>query len=385
MIKKNLKIENLNFSQALLEWYDHHQRTLPWRSDPTPYKVWMSEIMLQQTQVVTVIPYFERFIKAFPNFQALAEADEDLILKMWEGLGYYNRARNMKRCAEILVYAYEGRLPDTRKELESLPGIGPYTAGAILSIAFGRRELAADGNLYRVMARLTNEDGDLRDSKVLKSLRKYAISLMPYQRLSDYTQAIFEQGALICLPRNPDCNNCSISSFCQSYRHRTQDLIPYKSKAPKKNIRTITVVRIDCEDKTAIRKRDDHNLMGGLWELLTLEGHLTINQIQESFQNLGYKVNVQVKGKRKVLFTHIDWRIQDLHLVLADKRDKMDYSIDSNSKVIEQYLNTCLWIPMQNIRQDFAFSTVYLQAFSNDSHSNESKDSINDNEDVRSI
>lgn len=364
MKKNRSQIQENNFSESLLAWYDVHKRILPWRSDPTPYKVWMSEIMLQQTQVITVIPYFERFIKAFPDFQTFSKADEDTLLKMWEGLGYYNRVRNMKRCAEIIVKDYNGLLPDTRLSLEALPGIGPYTAGAILSIAFGKRELAADGNLYRVMARITNEEGDLRNPKVLADLREYAIGLMPYTRLSDYTQAIFEQGALVCTPKNPNCCDCSIQSFCQSYIHKTQSLIPYKSKLANKKIRTITVVRIDYNNQTAIRKRKDQNLMGGLWELMTLKGHFNSNQIKEMFLNLGYIVKVDVKGRRQVAFTHIDWRIQDIHLFLIEKLEKPSQVKDLMVIELERFLATCSWVPLNSIQHEYAFSTVYLQAFS---------------------
>lgn len=353
------------FSSTLIKWYAENKRELPWRSNPSPYNIWVSEIMLQQTQVIKVIPYFERFIDSFPNFYLLAQAKEDTLLKIWEGLGYYTRVRNMKRCAEILVRDYDGMLPKTREELESLPGIGPYTAGAILSIAYGQRELAADGNVYRVMARITNNRHDLRDPDFLRGLRKDALNLMPYENLSDYTQAFFEQGALICTPKKPNCPSCAIQSFCLSYKHNTQDSIPFISKAKKKNIRYVTVIRIDRDGLTAIQKREDKKLMGGLWELLTLEEHINEMFVQESFEQLGYKVKVNVKGKRRTIFTHIDWRIQDIYVEILDEFIPQFEQMDIHAHRIISFFDFCLWVPLEKVLDHYAFSKVYLGAFQN--------------------
>jgi len=245
----------------LLDHYDARQRNLPWRRARDPYAVWVSEIMLQQTRVETVIPYFERWMKRFPNVDALADADLDDVLKTWEGLGYYSRARNLHRAASIVRERYDGNIPDSVASLKQLPGIGEYTAGAIASIAYARRAAAVDGNVKRVLARLLDEP-----SPSAKLLRTAAHDLVPPTRAGDFNQALMELGATICLPTSPRCEQCPIARACRACHAGTQLERPRrkpKRALPEEHVVTIVACR---DGALAVRKRPARGLLAGLWE-----------------------------------------------------------------------------------------------------------------------
>ena len=252
--------------RRLLQWFDGHARDLPWRGTRDPYAIWVSEIMLQQTRVQTVKPYYQRFLKRFPTVEKLARARIDTVLKLWEGLGYYSRARNLHRAAREIVARCEGRLPATRDELVTLPGIGSYTAGAIASIAFGRREPVVDGNVTRVLCRLFCIHADPKRTDVQKQLWSLATSLLPRTRAGDHNQALMELGSEICLPRNPRCDECPLVRTCEARRRGEEASLPVKR--PRKELPTVTVAVgvIYRDGLILIDKRKPDGLLGGLWE-----------------------------------------------------------------------------------------------------------------------
>ena len=255
------------FQNDILTWYDQHAADLPWRADQDPYHVWLSEIMLQQTQVETVKPYFARFLAAYPTIDALAAASLDDVLKLWEGLGYYSRARNLHRAAQAVVRDTNGQFPRTVEGLLKLPGIGRYTAGAIASIAFGEAAPVLDGNVIRVFARLTDLKDDVTEPEVKSRLWELAEEWLPPQRPGDYNQALMELGRVICKPRNPTCNKCPVRADCMAYQHGTQNLRPVKkAKAATPHYDVTAGIIWNDVGEMLIAQRPLDGLLGGLWE-----------------------------------------------------------------------------------------------------------------------
>ena len=293
------------FVDVLLAWYEKNKRTLPWRGDPTPYETWVSEIMLQQTRVETVKPYFARWTAAFPTVFELAKADEETVLKLWEGLGYYSRARNLHKAAKVVVEEYGGELPKDKKQLQKLPGIGAYTAGAILSIAFGEREPAVDGNVLRVVSRLLADPFDITDVKVREKVADMLRPLMPEKRTSDFTQAMFEIGALVCLPdEDYRCEECPLTGFCAAYRKNRQDDFPVKPIKKAKKEENITVFVLRYGGKYALRRRPDKGLLAGLYELPNERGFLSVEEAKKLYPGKIKKLPAATH-----VFTHVVWRM----------------------------------------------------------------------------
>ncbi len=239
---------------------------MPWRSDPSPYKVWVSEIMLQQTQVITVIPYFDRFIKRFPSFRALAAADLQSVLKLWEGLGYYSRARNLHQAAKVITHEYGGKLPRTAAELRQFPGIGPYTSAAIASIAFGEAVPSVDGNLLRVCSRLWGLETPMRDKALADEVRARLVPLIKTVNPSWFNQAMMETGALICKPRNPLCVSCLLSKYCVAIKGGRTGELPVVQRAGKVPHYQVGVGVVWKRGKILIARRHETQMLGGLWE-----------------------------------------------------------------------------------------------------------------------
>jgi A/G-specific adenine glycosylase len=286
------------FATRLLAWYAKHKRDLPWRRDAhDPYRVWISEIMLQQTQVATVIPYYARFLAYFPNIQSLANAKLDAVLKAWEGAGYYARARNLHRAAKEIAVRFGGKLPDTVDELLALPGIGRYTAGAIASIAFKRDAPIVDGNVVRVLCRCFNVKSNPKNSTTQKQLWNLAETLLPHGRAADFNQGLMELGATICAPRNPQCAICPLNRICAARRLGLQSKLPAKSQKKKLPHHEIGVGVIWKRGKILIAKRFDRDLLGGLWEFPG--GHCENNESlqtcvrREAKEELGIRVKVE--------------------------------------------------------------------------------------------
>ena len=255
-----------SISNALLAWYDRNQRDLPWRSArPDPYHVLVSEVMLQQTQVATVVPYFQRFLAKFPTLTALSESDEQDVLRLWQGLGYYSRARNLRAAARRIVADHDGKIPDDLDSLRQLPGIGPYTAGAIASIAFGRRAAIVDGNVARVLCRLNK-----MERKVPAKLWAIAEKLVPAARPGDFNSALMELGATLCTPVNPQCSICPLKRNCLAFAAGVQHLIPHKSKRVAQPLVRRWTYAIRNKNHYLIEQRPPTGRWAGLWQFVTL-------------------------------------------------------------------------------------------------------------------
>lgn len=294
----------------LLAWYDENARVLPWREDTGPYHVWVSEIMLQQTRVETVIPYYNRFIQQLPDIQSLAEAEEERLLKLWEGLGYYRRARNLQKAAQTIMEKHGGRFPEAYGDILSLPGIGEYTAGAIASICFEQPVAAVDGNVLRVTARLTGCGADISAPQVKKKIAGLLGSIYPADRSGDFTQSLMELGAVVCLPNGLQCGVCPIAFACRACQTGTQAELPVKAKkAPRKKEKK-TVFLLRCGENIAIRQREMDALLGGLWEFPNASGHLTPAEAKNSLEHWGISAAAVAEGLgRKHIFTHIEWEM----------------------------------------------------------------------------
>jgi len=252
--------------RRLLSWYRSEARDLPWRHTRDPYRVWLSEIMLQQTRVETVLPYYERFVAAFPDVAALAAADPDRVLKLWEGLGYYSRARNLQKAAKIIVSEYNGKFPETAVGIRKLPGVGRYTAGAIASIAFGERVPVLDGNVKRVLARLFAVMDSIDATSTQHDLWTAATLLVPEKDPGDFNQALMELGARICTPRRPRCSDCPVESQCQARADGLQETLPVRKPKKATPHYDIVAAAIQRDGAYLLGKRRETSMLGGLWE-----------------------------------------------------------------------------------------------------------------------
>ena len=290
--------------EPLLAWYDTHRRHLPWREDPAPYHVWLSEIMLQQTRVEAALPYYERFLREVPDIPSLAALPEERLLKLWEGLGYYSRARNLQKAALLLVERYGGALPADYDAVRALPGVGDYTAGAICSIAFGLPTPAVDGNVVRVVSRLAGDEGDSTRPAVRRDYRERLAALYPAGRAGDFTQALMELGALLCLPNGrPRCGDCPAAAFCAGCASGHPETLPVKPpKKPRRQERRRIWLLLSPAG-VLLRGRPARGLLAGLWEFPnelgdTMPAEWGIRAASDSFG-----------GTAKHIFTHIEWRL----------------------------------------------------------------------------
>lgn len=316
--------------QPLLEWYEKNARVLPWREESTPYRVWVSEIMLQQTRVEAVKPFFERFIKRLPNVKALAECPEDELLKLWEGLGYYNRVRNMQKAAIQIMEEYNGELPADYEALLALKGIGNYTAGAIASISFKIPVPAVDGNVLRILTRVTEDDTDIMKSAFRKQMEVQLASLMQdaekfdAQKSGMFNQALMELGATVCVPNGaPQCEKCPWGEVCQTRRNGRIAEIPVKSKAKERRIEERTVFVIRDGEQVAIRKRPAKGLLAGLYELPNTEGHLEQKAAIEYVKSMGYQpLRIQPLEEAKHIFSHVEWRMKGYAVLIEEPEHK---------------------------------------------------------------
>lgn len=303
----------------LLAWYEDHARILPWRSSPEPYQVWVSEIMLQQTRVEAVKPYFLRFMEEFPTVRSLAEADDDRLMKLWEGLGYYSRARNLKKAAIIACEQYGGTLPDTYEGLLSLPGIGSYTAGAVASIAYGLREPAVDGNVLRVLSRVTASREDIGKQSVKREMEALIRRIMPEKRTGEYNQALIETGAIVCVPNGtPKCGECPMESLCLASRRGLTEEIPVKAGKKARRVEKRTVFLIETSDQILIRKREGEGLLASLYELPNLDGW---TEGKEGMDRLGIPERLLLESEElpeaRHIFSHVEWKMKGIRLRLS--------------------------------------------------------------------
>ena len=279
----------MNFSRIILEWYELNKRLLPWRNTNEPYRIWLSEIMLQQTRVAQGIPYYMRFVEAFPTVQDLSSASEEQVLKLWQGLGYYSRARNLHATAKIITEKYNGKFPDTYKELLQLKGIGDYTASAIASICFGRPEAVVDGNVYRVLSRYYGIDLPINSSEGVLYFKELAKEIMDAKNIRDYNQGIMEFGALQCTPKNPDCNSCPLQKSCVALATNRIDILPVKLKKNKVRNRYFNyLVLVDENKQTLLQQRKGNGIWQNLYEfpLLETENYIGHTEVADNLKEL---------------------------------------------------------------------------------------------------
>jgi len=306
----------MTFSQILLDWYDVNKRPLPWRSTNDPYRIWLSEIMLQQTQTETVKGYYASFLERFPTVFELADAPEDDVLKLWEGLGYYSRARNLHKAAKMVAGDMSGIFPKDAKGLRTLPGVGPYAANAIASIAYNECVPALDGNQARVLSRI------LAYEDVIKTpfdLHAQAMSLISPDRPGDYNQALMDLGAGICTPKRPKCNECPVSAFCSAFKNDAAEEFPKKVPPIPKREQDMCVVIALYNGKFLLKKRPK-GLLGGLYEFCLLEGHHSPTDLAERLKEAGFglsKILASLPDSKHV-FTHLVWRMQGYHAEVSE-------------------------------------------------------------------
>ncbi|MDF9824856.1 A/G-specific adenine glycosylase [Breznakia sp. PF5-3] len=317
------------FTENLLQWYDENARILPWRSEPTPYRVWVSEIMLQQTRVEAVRPYFERFMKAFPSLYDLAEATDEKLHKMWEGLGYYNRVKNMKKCAIVCVEQYDGKLPSDYEMLLTLPGIGSYTAGAIASIAFKQPVAAVDGNVLRVFSRVLVSEDDILKEATKKKFQTIIKSYIPKNHADAFNQALMEIGALICVPNAaPRCNICPLAKDCLGYQSGKAPHLPNKSPKKRRRIEKRSVFVFVYKNKLQIQKREDKGLLAGLYEFPNINQHYTKKALEEYVVENYPMEKIIPLTKAKHIFSHIEWHMKGYLIVLEKPNKGLFITID---------------------------------------------------------
>jgi A/G-specific adenine glycosylase len=300
---------------AILPWYEENRRDLPWRRDREPYHVWLSEIMLQQTRVEAVKGYYLRFLEALPAIEDLASCDDDRLNKLWEGLGYYTRAANLKKAAQQIVKVHGGVFPEDYASVRALPGIGDYTAGAICSICFGMPVPAVDGNVLRLIARITDDPTPIDLPQRKEAVRRELEQVYPAQA-GEFTQALMELGATLCGPnREPDCANCPCRGFCLGYQRGTARHLPVKLPKRKRREEDRTVLILRCGDRYALEKRSGKGLLAGLWQFPNTEGHLSPGEAAELAANWGTAPRELIRQTdKKHIFTHIQWNMRGYYL-----------------------------------------------------------------------
>ena len=332
-----------NFADVLLSWYDEGHRDLPWRREISPYRTWISEIMLQQTRVEAVIPYFERFMEALPDIPALAAVDDDRLMKLWEGLGYYSRARNLKKAANVCVTLHGGNLPAAYDALIALPGIGDYTAGAVASIAFGERVPAVDGNVLRVLSRITADARDIMQPAAKAHFRALCADAVPADRPGDFNQAMMELGATLCGPNSaPKCAQCPMQAMCRGYQAGIAADLPVRSPKKPRRVEEHTVFVLRCGEEFALIRRGASGVLSRQWGFYDCPGHLDADEAQAHLESLGHTVcALSALPDAKHIFTHIEWRMLLYY-----------------AQVLET-LPALHWMTREDIRESIAIPSAY--------------------------
>lgn len=309
--------------EPLLQWFQENARVLPWRESPTPYRVWVSEIMLQQTRVEAVKPYFECFMRELPRIQDLAECEEERLLKLWEGLGYYNRVRNMQEAAKTVMEEFAGELPSDYGELLKLKGIGSYTAGAVASIAYHQPVPAVDGNVLRVITRVAEDSSDIMKQSVKTEIEKRLAEIIPADHAGQFNQALMELGAIVCLPNGqPLCGKCPWQSFCRARFHDKISEIPVKTKAKARKIQNRTVFVIRRQDKVILHKRPAKGLLASMYEFPNVEGTLSEEEALKWIKQKNLQpLRIEKAGEAKHIFSHIEWHMTG-YVIWIDELEK---------------------------------------------------------------
>lgn len=322
--------------KPLLKWYYQNKRDLPWRKHNDPYHIWISEIMLQQTQVETVIPFYLRFIKELPNIKQLAQVDDERLMKLWEGLGYYSRARNLKIAANQIIDIYHGEFPKSYDAIIKLKGIGPYTAGAIASIAYNEKQPAVDGNVLRVYSRINNSYLDIANQKTQQLIATNILKILPKQ-VGDFNQALMELGATICGYKKMQCNECPINKHCLAFKNNTQNELPVKLKKIKRQSINKTFMIFKYQNEIALQKNQQKTVFHNMWQLPMVDEHLTKTAIIEKYPC----ISIKKLPSSKHVFTHMDWHIEAYLLEMNNKDSQFE------------------WKSIESIKEDIALATVY--------------------------
>lgn len=345
-------------NEALLTWYVTHARKLPWREQKDPYRVWVSEIMLQQTRVEVVKEYYLRFLKALPDVEHLAYASEEQLLKLWEGLGYYSRVRNMKKAAITILEEYEKKMPASYEQLQKLAGIGSYTAAAVASMAFQIPVAAVDGNLMRVAARLSADFSDTTSPRVKKEFENVLTRSMDKEHPGEWNQAMMDLGATVCIPGGrPRCEECPLRSFCTAFHDGCMQELPIKSKKTKQSRKDMTVLVFTCKELFAIQKRPDKGLLAGLWEFPVIEGHLTLSEIEECLGRYGTIAQIGLLGKARHVFSHVIWDMIGYKIEWDKPPDFMGHPADIlQDKKMD--LTKLIWKTKQEIEENYGVASA---------------------------
>lgn len=330
--------------EVLLPWYETNKRDLPWRHTKDPYRVWLSEIMLQQTRVEAVRGYYARFLQALPTIDALANADDELLHKLWEGLGYYSRVRNLKKAAEVVVKEHGGVFPAEYDAILSLPGIGPYTAGAISSIVYEAPTPAVDGNVLRLVSRLTNDPTPIDDANYKKDVHNALQAIYPPEAGS-FTQALMELGATVCGPnKKPDCESCPCKDICRGYLAGTAVDLPVRRPKRDKRVEEKTVFILSCDGHYALHKRPKTGLLAGLWEFPNAPGKLDVEAAIAEMEKIGVNTSeIIMQVERKHIFTHIIWDMCGIYMEVSNKSEEF------------------AWFTPRQIREEAALPTAFRQ------------------------
>ena len=342
-----------NIVQPLLAWFDANARVLPWRDSPTPYRVWVSEIMLQQTRVEAVKPFFGRFTEALPDVAALAVCEEEKLLKLWEGLGYYNRVRNMQKAAQTVMEEHGGQLPADYEALMKLKGIGSYTAGAIASIAFQIPVPAVDGNVLRVISRITASEKDILKASVKKEMESRIKAIMPQDRAGAFNQALMELGAIVCVPNGPaKCGICPLHGLCLARQRGIVSELPKKAAAKPRRVQERTVLILKDGDRVAIHKRPPKGLLAGLYELPNVEGSLNDEEVLELLKKKHFSpIRILPLEGAKHIFSHVEWHMTGYVITVEEPERETEYLFVEPRETEEKY----------PIPAAFAAYTKYLQ------------------------
>ena len=313
-----------------LPWYGENRRALPWRQDAEPYHVWLSEIMLQQTRVEAVKGYYARFLEQLPTVERLANAPEELCHKLWEGLGYYSRVRNLQKAAKCIVSQHNGVFPATYEAVRALPGIGDYTAGAICSICFGMPTPAVDGNVIRVASRLTADGRDLTAPAAKRQLTQALAAVYPAGRCGDFTQALMELGATVCVPNGtPKCESCPAAGICEARKQGRQTEFPVKTQKKPRRQEKMTVLILRCGDAVALEKRPDRGLLAGLWQYPNIPGLLSMEEALQLVENWGAKpLSPEKIVEKEHIFTHVQWHMRGIYLTCAAMPEQFVWATD---------------------------------------------------------
>ena len=359
-------MEHPTLQKRLLTWFKKHKRPLPWRETKKWYHVWVSEIMLQQTKVETVIPYYHRFIQKFENLEKLAEASQQEVLKVWEGLGYYSRARNMHKAAKIIVSDFNSQIPIDKAELLKVPGFGPYTVNAVLSIAFNKPYAVMDGNVIRVLARVFEIKDDIRDRETLRSIQILMDKLLPLNHPGEFNEAMMELGATICKSSVPICEHCPILEFCQAYKKNIVNILPFKTPKPKIPLKQSLACIINYKNLYLLAKRPQHVMLAGLWEFPVLNENDGKNIIDHDLKSIQDQYNLKTSYIKswpaiKHAYTHFRFNLHPKLFLSTSKAFQSQYYDEFQWLKIEEIkrlpLHKAIWKIINKVENDLVIIT----------------------------